>query len=145
MLQSSGIKTALKGQWGFRTLWKSIILHATMEAQPMEWTSATIDRLHRFYERHIDRLRAELMAANRSLGSSNPEKTGLNRLTRAEFEVLLRRPGDDPEVTRLWLRRITRGHEREFPELHAEVDSRHAVADTPRIRLTRECQRRTGT
>ena len=91
----------------------------------MEWTATTIDRLHARYERYIDQLRADVIEINRSLGSPTPEKTGLKPLTRAEFESLLTRPSDDPEMTRLWIWRIIYGHEDEFPELAHVIGSRH--------------------
>jgi hypothetical protein len=90
----------------------------------MEWTAERVSRLYELYERHIDRLRTDVVKANRSLGSTEPEKTNLEILNRAEFEALLRRPTDDPEVTRLWVRRIIRGHEQEFPELESGPSER---------------------
>ena len=83
----------------------------------MEWTAKDVDRLYGLYERHIDRLRTDLVRANRSLGSSHSESTRLDRLTRAQFEAMLGEQADDPEVARLWVRRVLRGHEHEFPEL----------------------------
>ena len=38
-------------------------------------------------------------------------------LSRPEFETLITGPTDEPEVVRLWVRRLIRGHEHEFPEL----------------------------
>ncbi len=86
----------------------------------MEWTAENVGRLYELYERHIDRLRKDVVEANRTLGSTEPEKTDLDGLTHAEFEALLKSPTDDPEVTRLWVRRIIRGHEHEFPKLNYE-------------------------
>lgn len=83
----------------------------------MQWTANYVDRLYDLYERHIDRLRADVAEVNRSLGSSRPEHTHLDHLSRSEFETLLHQPTDDTEVTRLWVRRIVRGHEHEFPGL----------------------------
>ncbi len=83
----------------------------------MEWTAKRMDRLYELYERHIDRLRTDVIEANRSLGSSQPQRTHLDRLGRSEFETLLQQPTDDSEVARSWVRRIIRGHEHEFPEL----------------------------
>jgi hypothetical protein len=80
----------------------------------MEWTARRMDRLYQLYQRHIDRLRKDVIQANRSLGSSQPERTHLDHLSRSEFETLLQQPTDDPDVTRLWVRRIVRGHEHEF-------------------------------
>lgn len=97
----------------------------------MQWTAKHMDRLHEFYGRYIDGLRADIVEANRSLGSSRPEHTHLEHLGRHEFETLLHQPTDDPEVARMWVRRIIRGHEHEFPGLD------HGPSGVPR--------RRTGT
>ena len=97
----------------------------------MQWSAERISRLYELYERHIDRLKKDVVEANRLLGLTQPEKTDLKILTVAEFEALLNEPSDDPEVTRLWVHRIIRGHEDEFPELICES------AERPR--------RRTGT
>ena len=51
----------------------------------MKWTVETVNRLHELHGHYIDRLRADMIAANRLLGSSTPERTGLTHLTRAEF------------------------------------------------------------
>ena len=75
-----------------------------------------MDRLYELYERHVDRLRADVIQANRSLGSSQPERTDLDHLSRSEFETLVQQPTDDPEVAHSWVRRIIRSHEHEFPE-----------------------------
>lgn len=85
----------------------------------MEWTKELVDRVYELYERHIDRLRADVIAVNRALGSSNPAKTNLAPLSRLAFEELLKQPAEDPERQRLWLRRIIRGHEHEFSQLTA--------------------------
>jgi len=85
----------------------------------MEWTAETIARLYELHKRYVDCLRRDVIEVNRSLGSSNPAKTDLVNLTRAQFEALLMAPGDDPENVRLWVRRIIRGKEREFPEFQA--------------------------
>ena len=86
----------------------------------MEWTAKDVDRLYGLYERHIDRLRTDVTRANRSLGSSHPERRHLNPMSRSEFEAMLRRQANDPEAARLWVRRIIRGHEHESPELDVE-------------------------
>jgi hypothetical protein len=83
----------------------------------MDWPIDDRDRLFELYGKHIDRLLSDVAKANRRLGSPNPEKTRLRRLSRAEFEAMLCRPADDVDLTRQWLRRIIRGHEREFPRL----------------------------
>jgi len=97
----------------------------------MHWTAEYVNRLYELYQRHIGRLRKDVVEANRSLGSTEPEKTNLEVLTHAQFEAVLKEPTDDPQVTRLWVRRIIRGHEHEFPQLGCES------AEAPR--------RRTGT
>lgn len=97
----------------------------------MQWSAEKVKRLYELYERHVGRLRKDVVEANRSLGSPEPEKTNLEVLSHAQFEAVLTGPTDDPDVTRLWVRRIIRGHEHEFPELSCES------ADRPR--------RRTGT
>jgi hypothetical protein len=130
---------------GFQICGESIILHAVTEAQRMEWTVETIDRLHELHVQYVDRLRADLSAANRVLGSSTPERTGLRYLTRAEFDALLRQPTDDAEVTRLWIRRIIRGHEGEFPELKGATDSPHAMGRDPLAEHSKQRCRKTGT
>ncbi len=109
----------------------------------MEWTVETIDRLHDLHGQHIDRLRADLIAANRRHGSPTPAKTALRHLTRAEFEAILRQPTDDLEVVRLWIQRIIRGHESEFPELEGATASSHAVGRRPL--LSKQRCRKTGT
>jgi hypothetical protein len=85
----------------------------------MQWTAETIRRLYELYERHDDSLRRDVAAANRSLGSPNPERTKLEQLTPAQFEAILTDPACDREAVSLWLRRIVRGHEHEFPALQA--------------------------
>jgi hypothetical protein len=111
----------------------------------MEWTVKIMDRLHELHGQHVDRLRAELSAANRLLGSAMPERTGLKHLTRDEFEVLLRQPTNDPEVTRLWIRRIIRGHEDEFPELAGAIGASHAAGRDPLAETPQRRGRKTGT
>jgi hypothetical protein len=83
----------------------------------MQWTAETINRLYEFYGQHFERLREDVIQTNRSLGSSNPDKTRLEILTRKEFESLLQESNNDPKVIQMWLQRIIRGHEHEFPEL----------------------------
>lgn len=86
----------------------------------MEWTSETIARLYELHLRYVDTLRREIVDANRSLGSSAPEKCRLAPLSRAEFQALLIcGSANDREATELWLRRMTRGNEREFPQFQA--------------------------
>jgi hypothetical protein len=85
----------------------------------IEWNPQSIGRMFELYEVHIDRLKRDVAASNKALGSPHPDKTNLNYLTRTEFEVLLKEPAKDPEAIHLWVRRIIRGHEHEFPELQA--------------------------
>ena len=88
----------------------------------MDWPIDDRDRLFDLYERHIDRLLSDVAKTNRRLGSANPEKTRLRQISRSEFDMLLCRPADDVDLTRQWLRRIIRGHEREFPRLTRAMD-----------------------
>lgn len=85
----------------------------------MEWNPEQIVRLYNLYEQYAARLRADIVRANHTLGSPHPERTKLEIIDRAEFEALLTQPKDDPEVIHLWVRRIIRGHEHDFPELDA--------------------------
>jgi hypothetical protein len=109
----------------------------------MAWTADTIDHIYELYGQHIQQLRSDVITANRLLGSSKPEKTALRCLTRAEFESLLNQPTDDPQIRHLWLRRIIRGHEQEFPDLG--IDSREIVEFTPLIEFPKQIHRKTGT
>lgn len=111
----------------------------------MAWTAETIDRIYELYGQHIHQLHLEVTSVNRSLGSTNPEKTALKCLPRAEFEALLKGSTDDPEVTRLWVQRIIQGHEHEFPELVRENDSRHTMDLNTLVGLPKRCHRKTGT
>jgi hypothetical protein len=81
----------------------------------LERTPESIERLFELYETYFDCLRQDVAAANLSLGSSNPKKTHLERLTRVQFEELLANPTNDQEAMQLWIRRIVRRHENEFP------------------------------
>ncbi len=94
----------------------------------MEWTRERVNRLFVLYERYFEQLRADVVAANRLLGSSNPEKTKLEPLTRKEFEALL--ANGDPESTRRWVGRITLGYEREFPGLESSTANRSRKSRT---------------
>jgi hypothetical protein len=84
-----------------------------------EWTAEAVARLYELHKRYVGSLRRDVLQVNRSLGSSSPAKTALVSLTRAQFESLLKGPSDDPEGVGLWLRRIIRGNEGEFPEFQA--------------------------
>ncbi len=48
----------------------------------MQWAAENANLLYGLYERHIDRLRADVIRANRSLGSSRPDRIGLKPLPR---------------------------------------------------------------
>ena len=85
----------------------------------MEWIGKRLDRLFELYERYVEDLQADLVAANRSLGSTDPKKTWLAPFTRKQFEAFLSDEPADQEIRRLWILRIVRGHENEFPELQA--------------------------
>lgn len=80
----------------------------------MEWNAEAIDRLYVLYQEHHDRLQSEVAATNRTLGSANPEKSELPRLTCDQFAAILADSTTDPKAVLLWVRRIIRGHEREF-------------------------------
>jgi len=80
----------------------------------MDWSPREMDRLYELYKQHFHELRLAVIAVNRDLGSTQPEKTWMELLGRDEFERLLTDPAD-PEVAERWVRRITRGHEGEFP------------------------------
>ncbi len=111
----------------------------------MEWTANQMTRLYELYRQHIERLRADVTETNRSLGSSNPEKTGVPDLSRAEFESLLKNASRDPEARRLWIRRIIRGHEQEFPELESARDPRRADGGSAGSGIAEKRERGTGT
>jgi hypothetical protein len=83
----------------------------------MDWSQLDFDKLYRLYQEHHRRLRASVVSANRSHGSSHPDKTWMRELGRDEFVDLLTNPDGDPEVAERWLKRIIRGHEQEFPDL----------------------------
>ena len=76
-----------------------------------------MDRLYELYKEHFGQLRADVIEANRSLGSRRPEKTWMQLLSQTEFESLVTAPTEEPEVIQRWLRRLIRGHEHEFPDL----------------------------
>ena len=83
----------------------------------MDWYKADMERLYELYQRHFQHLRSVVTSANRSHGSSHPDKTWMELLCRDEFESLLTSSTDEPEVVQRWVRRIIRGHEHEFPDL----------------------------
>lgn len=111
----------------------------------MEWTGKRIGRLFELYERHFEQLRSDVIATNRSLGSLSPERTWLEPLTRNQFEALLADQTADPEITRLWVRRIIRGHEKEFPELQDLTHSRRQGRKSTRQSPPDGRRRATGT
>jgi hypothetical protein len=90
-----------------------------MEATMAQWNGDSMDRLYGLYERYIEDVKRDIRTANVELGSANPERVSLQALSRDEFEIALSDPARDREATSLWLRRIVRGHEQEFPFLQA--------------------------
>jgi hypothetical protein len=109
----------------------------------MAWTAGTINRIYELYGQHIQRMRTDVITANRLLGSSNPEKTALRCLTRVEFEAKFQHPTDDAEIRDKWLRRIIRGHEHEFPEF--AIDTREILNITSFVKPHKPMPRKTGT
>jgi hypothetical protein len=85
----------------------------------MEWSEELIGRLFELHKQQFEQLRKDVISTNQSLGSQRPEKTWLIPLTRKQFHALLVDPAADSEAMGLWIRRIVRGREREFPELEA--------------------------
>jgi len=83
----------------------------------MDWSRIDMSRLYELYKQNFAELRADVIRANRSLGSKRPEKTWMELLSRSDFERLVRRSTDEPEVVHRWLLTIISGHEEEFPEL----------------------------
>jgi hypothetical protein len=83
----------------------------------MDWSQFDMERVYELYEQHFEQLRADVIQANRSLGSVQPRRTWMELLTRAEFETLITARIDEPEITQRWVRCIVRGHEHEFPGL----------------------------
>ena len=83
----------------------------------MEGKVESMDRLYELYKQHFSQMRVDVIAVNRSLGSTQPEKTWMELLSRSEFEALITAPTNDSEVARRWVRRLIHGHEHEFPEL----------------------------
>jgi hypothetical protein len=83
----------------------------------MDGAVLDMDRLYELYQQHFAQLRADIIETNRSLGSTQPEKTWMELLSRAEFETLITAPADEPEVVQRWVRRLVHGHEHEFPGL----------------------------
>lgn len=83
----------------------------------MDGVVAGMDRLYELYQQHFARLRVDVIDINRSFGSTQPEKTWMELLSRVEFEALITAPTAEPEVIRRWVRRLIHGHEHEFPEL----------------------------
>jgi hypothetical protein len=85
----------------------------------LEWNAEAIAKLYQLHKRYVAALRRDVIEVNRSLGSSNPTKSDLVCLTRAQFESLVKGHGSDSENVQLWIRRMIRGNEHEFPELQA--------------------------
>ena len=82
----------------------------------MDCSPHEMDRLYELYQQHFHDLRSVVTSANHLHGSPQPEKTWMELISREEFERLLNN-ADEPEVAKRWVRRIIRGHEREFPNL----------------------------
>jgi hypothetical protein len=82
----------------------------------MDCSPREMDRLYELYQQHFHDLRAAVTSANQLHGSSQPERTWMELISREEFERLLNNPNEQ-EVAKRWVRRIIRGHEREFPDL----------------------------
>ena len=78
----------------------------------MESSVRTRSRLYALYARYIERLRQDIIRVNKSLGSTS-EDTKLHPLSRAQFNALLDSPEADPEIIRLWVKRILAGQERD--------------------------------
>ena len=85
----------------------------------MDWSQGSMDRLYELYQQHFQELRSVVVSANRSHGSSHPDKSWMEVISRDEFERLLSTPTDEPEIANRWVRRIIRGHEHDFPNLEA--------------------------
>ncbi|MEZ5940855.1 MAG: hypothetical protein R3C18_05660 [Planctomycetaceae bacterium] len=82
----------------------------------MDWSAADLDRLYKLYRMRFDETRHAVVLANRTHGSSEPEKTRMQPLEKSEFVDLVNSP-KAPDVARRWILRIIRGHEKEFPGL----------------------------
>ena len=80
----------------------------------MDWSPGGMNRLFELYQQQFRGLRTLVIAANRSHGSSRPEKTWMEPLGREEFEKLFKSPSE-PDIANRWVRRIIQGHEHEFP------------------------------
>jgi hypothetical protein len=83
----------------------------------MEASTARLGRLYEIYQQHVRQLRADVIDVNRSLGSTQPEKTWTVPLNRTDFESLIIGPTDEPEKIRRFVQRLIRGHEHEFADL----------------------------
>ena len=85
------------------------------------WSPEAIDRLFALYQRHLAALKRDrdVAAIDRDFGSLEPHQSDLSDLTRSEFEALLVDPRRDQEIVNLWVQRIVRGHEEDFPMLQA--------------------------
>jgi hypothetical protein len=82
----------------------------------MDWPVESMERLYDLYLQHIERLRRDVIEVNKVLGAARPSMR-LEAASRLEFEALLKNWRQDPEGARLWIRRIIRGHEQEFPKM----------------------------
>jgi hypothetical protein len=104
---------------GFAARTAALIIHGRKESRRMNWSRTDVDRLHELYVGYVGGLQTDVAKTNRALGSANPDRTKLELLSRDEFERHINPPHRDVQATHSWLRRIARGHEREFPGLES--------------------------
>ena len=83
----------------------------------MEGITGRIDRLYELYVQHFSRLKTDVGDINRSLDSNFPEKTWMELLSRSDFESRIESTERNEEQVQLWVRRLIRGFEHEFPDL----------------------------
>ena len=90
----------------------------------MAFSPEQTDTLHGLYISHVARLKSDVIEVNRSLGSSHPEKTGIEPLSREDFSQRVKSGiAEGSEAVQLWIKRILHGHEQEHPDLVTAVDS----------------------
>ena len=78
----------------------------------METSVRNRSRLYAQYVRYIERLRQDIIRINHSWGSTKND-TRLRPLSREQFDAVLDSPKSDPEVIRLWIRRIVAGQDQD--------------------------------
>lgn len=83
----------------------------------METGALDRDRLYELYVQYHAKLRSDVIRANRSLGSSSPEKSWLEILDRPAFDSIVDGTTGEPEMVHRFVVRVIRGHEQEFPQL----------------------------